>query len=673
MQTRSIDAISETKESKAFDTGPVSPPTKKARVAADAPRTGPKELEADKTNIHGLPPLLSPTLPPRIEEELGRAQSSVHGESEKLGHEKTSSAALSSSDKKGLAAITWSHTSNAVKAMSQEVATGSAQAKVEISAAKKPTGQHTKVVNTLQQTVDQKHIVLKSKSKSTNEGKAAKVNGAAAGKPLSTGPSKTGKEQPAASLGKPERKLLLVLKIAKSSRKAWSRIIKMTPRPKKQEPTKLPPPDEKQTSNDKAIEKTQVNGALENHDRRQQDQISRNTTINNKKVAVREASQSTNERNPSKLGEKRVRPDEEQDSLAPPPGKRHKAPVINQSTPKPSTPVRPAIKSPVLSHHGSAHKSHLSTPKRDLKSAAMRRVESTEGDAKTPLGATRSSTPTAPGSTERVTRHERTGSNASVSTTIHSGKEEISFWRSEHKKYVDLGRTLKHDADPFLKSKSDFSTVDDDLKQGAAIAVETVLCYMLGFSLGDEASRLGRKAPEVKSWGSLVPYISFVKSVTQKIRPLHGLIHQLEAVCRETIHLYDLERLASEPYPPLSSEEARISGDPAATEPFKEYMKFKNDLVENARLAQKAWVHGTNYLTIQDLQQAFPATWSKRTQTLIVPKGEEKLVPKAYGEGGYHLPLRGTSSGIEAVRMGWSMLEEWSAKEGVKWLGKTGL
>ena len=445
----------------------------------------------------------------------------------------------------------------------------------------------------------------------------------------------------------------------------------MTPRPKKQEPTKIPPTDDRDTSSDKAKEKTQVNGVQGNNDQRQQDQHSHNASNSNKNMVERKANQSIDDRITSKPGEKRARPVDEQDSLAPPSGKRQKIPVTSQSTPKPSTPVRPAVKSPVLSHHGSAQKPHLSTPKRDLKSAAMRRVESTEGDAKTPLGATRSSTPTAPGSTERVVRHDRTGSNASASTTINSAKgEEIAFWRAEHKKYVDLGRTLKHDADPFLKPKSDYSTVDDDLKRGAAIAVETVLCYMLGFSLGDEASRLGRKTPEVKSWGSLVPYISFVKNITQKIRPLQGLVYQLEAVCRETIHLYDLERLMSEPYPPVISEEARTSGDPAATDAFKEYTKFKNDLVENARLAQKAWMHGTNYLTMQDLQQAFPTTWSKRTQTPVVPRGEEKIVPNAYGEGGYHLPLRDTNSGIEAVRMGWNMLEEWSAREGVKWVGK---
>ena len=620
--------------------------------------------------------MLSPTLPSHIEEELGKAQSKAHGEAEKLSYEKTSSVAPTPSEKTGPAAITLSHTSNVAKVISKEVATGSDQSRVVVSGAKKPlTGQSAKAVNSPHQAADQKHSGLKPKS--TNDGKGTKVNGAAVGKPSSAGPSKIGKDQPVsivAPLGKSERKPLLVLKIPKSSRKAWSRIIKMTPRPKKQEPTKLPAVDDRDASSDKTKEKTQVNGVQGSHDRRQHDQHSHNVSSNNKHMAERKTNQSANERITSKPGEKRARPDDAQDSLAPPSGKRQKPPVPSQSTPKPSTPVRPAIKSPVLSHHGSAQKSHLSTPKRDLKSAAMRRVESTEGDAKTPLGATRSSTPTAPGSSERVIRHDRTGSNASASTTINSAKsEEIAFWRAEHKKYVDLGRTLKHDADPFLKPKSDYSTIDDDLKQGAAIAVETILCYMLGFSLGDEASRLGRKTPDIKSWGSLVPYISFVKNITQKIRPLQGLVYQLEAVCRETIHLYDLERLMSEPYPPMASEEARFSGDPAASDPFKEYMKFKNDLVENARLAQKAWMHGTNYLTMQDLQQTFPATWSNRTQAPVVPKGEEKVVPNAYGEGGYHLPLRDTNSGIEAVRMGWNLLEEWSAKEGVKWVGKIGL
>ena len=580
-----------------------------------------------------------------------------------------------SSDKKKPAAVASLHVSSIGKIIPKEKVPDSNQPKSDILTAKKSlTGQLPKVSNSPQLTTDQKNNAPRPTL--TNEGKNSKINGVIVGKPLSIAPSKIGKEQLTSSValsGKSDQKrLLLVLKIPKHSRKAWGRIIKMTPRPKKPEPTKLPHIDIKDASGDRAREKAPVNGNQGTG--RQQDLQSHNNT---KSAVARKIDQSENEQRAIKTDDKRPRSKDEQDTLAPPSSKRQKPPGTSSTTPKPSTPINPAIKSPVLSHHGSAQKPQLSTPKKDLKTTAMRRIESTEGDVKTPLGGTRSSTPNAPGSTERVSRHDRSGSNASASTNIVSGKgEEIAFWRAEHKKYVDLGRTLKHDADPFLKPKSDYSIIDQDLKEGAAIAVETILCYMLGFSLGDEASRLGRKPSEVASWESLLPYMSFVKNVTQLIPTLYGLVHQLEAVCRDTIHLYNLERLEREPSVSAALEEARTEGDLNTAElavKINKSVLFQKRLVENARLAQQAWVQGINHLSLHDLQQSFPTTWSKQARTHVVAKGEEKLVPKAYGEGGYHLPLGATNSSIEAVRMGWSLLGEWSKKEDVKWVGKTGL
>jgi len=664
-------------ENKPLDHGRVLPPAKKARTSPDPPRVAPKEPEIKKPTLHGLPPLLSPTLPSYIEEELDRAHLNVRGSSEKLGHEKTPPAVSTSSDKKGPAAVTLPHVSSIGQKKSKEGVTVSTPPKSTTLAVKSSlTSQSLKASNSLQQTLNQN---INSFRPTSPEESITDMNGVTAGKPLLPGLSKIGKERAVSSIvsqGKSDQKRLqLVLKIPKSSRKAWGRIIKMTPRPKKPEPTKLPHINVKDTSSGRPGEKAQVNGVKSNESRRQQEQHPHNTHSTTKSVIGRNMNQGQNERDAIKAGDKRRRPEDEQDALVPPSSKRQKAPGAGESTPKPSTPVRPAIKSPVLSHHGSAQKSHLSTPKRDLKSATMRRIGSTEGDVKTPLGGTRSSTPNAPGSTERVSRHDRSGSNASANTNLLPGKnEEIAFWYAEQQKYLDLGRKLKHDADPFLNSKSDYTIIDEDLKQGAAITIETALCFILGFSLGDQVSRWTRKPPDVARWQSLLPYLTFVKKVTQHIPPFHGLIHQLEAICRDTIHLYDLERLEHD-WPPLSALEE--AGDPtdidSVDQAKKEFTKFKNGLVENARLAQQAWVQGINNLSLQDLQQSYPKTWSKRAQTAVVAKGEEKLVPKAYGDGGYHLPLRETNSGIQAVRMGWSLLGEWSAKQGVKWEGKIGL
>ena len=619
----------------------------------------PKAPEVKNTNLHGLPPLLSPTLPLYVEEELEKAQVNVHGLPEKLGHERTSSMTSTSSDKKGPATTT--NLSSSSKAAIKDVAQISHKPKNDILTAKKSlAGQSVKVAASSHQVSDPKHNT--SKHISARDQRITTSNGVTNGKFLPIASGKIGKEQLGSSVvssGKLDEKHVLVLKIPKASRKAWGRIIKMTPRPKKPESTKDTPVHAKDTLSDRAKAKPIVNGAQGNDGPRQQGQHPHSSHTTTKVIAGKHVMSNTNERDASKVGEKRRRPEDERDTLAPPSGKRQKAVNISDSTPKPSTPVRAAIKSPILSHNSSAQKPQPSDPRRDLKSSAMRRVESTEGDVKTPLGATRSSTPNAPASTERVSRHDRSASNASASTNSVAGKaEEIAFWKAEQRKYLDLGRTLKHDADPYLNSNSEYSIVDDDLKQGAAIVTETVLCYMLGFSLGDEASRLARKFPDAAMWGSLLPYMKFVKNVTRLIPALHGLVYQLEAVCRETILLYDLERLKRETFSPAVSDD---------------FEGFRNGLVDNSEQAQHAWVQGANLLPEDVLHLQYPSTWANRVDTPLVPKGKEKLVPKAYGDGGYHLPLRTTNSGIEAVRMGWSLLGEWSTQEGVKWVGKIGL
>ena len=667
-----MDDIARPEEPKPSNHGPVQPPAKKARTIPDplpAHQAISKAPEVMKTNMHGLPPLLSPTLPSYIEEELEKAQVAANNLSATVRHG-TSSTPSNSSDKRGSAAPA---SFNGSKKTIKGVHEAPNRSMDDTSMSKNP------IINQQSKPTTSSHKVLETKHNTPKsilayDQKSSTVNGVQNGKLLPTASGKIRKEQSGslvASAGKSDQKhLLIVLKIPKTSRKAWGRIIKMTPRPKKPEVRKVSPISAKDTPSDRAKGKNYANGDQGNDNRPRQYKYPPSPQNTARVTSSKQAVQVSEEQNSSKTGEKRRRLT---DDLAPPAGKRQKAVYSSEPPPKPSTPVRSAIKSPVLSHSGSVHKSQLSTPKRELKSSAMRRVESTEGDVKTPMGATRSSTPNIPASAERVGRHDRSASNTSASTNLGPGKaEEISFWKAEQKKYLDLGRTLKHDADPFLKSNSEYSTVDDDLKQGAAIVTETVLCYMLGFSLGDEASRLGRKLPEAAKWSSLLPYMHFVKKVTYSIPALHGLIYYLEAVCRETISSYDLERLERETLlPPAAEDYETFKKEYEAFK--KEYESFKNGLVENVRQAQHAWEKGATLLPEDTFRQQYATTWANRLTTPVAPKSTEKLVPKAYGAGVYHLPLTKNSSGIEAVRMGWSFLGEWSAKESVKWEPKIGL
>ena len=342
--------------------------------------------------------------------------------------------------------------------------------------------------------------------------------------------------------------------------------------------------------------------------------------------------------------EKRSRP-AEKDDLEPP-----------KKRPKPSgdgNPGQPALKPSNVPQSDSTPKSHPSNPKGDAKSATMRRIASLDGDVKTPSAAVRGGTPNVPGSAERASRDGRPTSGA-------TSAEEAALWRVEQQKYLELGKRLKHELDGIVKKDGVLMKDPMANKKGCPIGVESILCWMLGFTALDELNRIGRKPGSSQAWETLLPHIDYVKAITSSASHIYGLILQLEGICRNTIHAYDLERLEREPSAGASPE-------------------FVGRLVENAKLAQKAWLAGTAGLSINDLQRSFPKTWAKRvsaptmmttTTTATVRNGQEKLVAGKFAASAYYLPLASTSTAVEAVKMGWSFLGEWAEMEGVEWKGR---
>lgn len=404
----------------------------------------------------------------------------------------------------------------------------------------------------------------------------------------------------------------------------------------------------------------------------------------------------------SKSGEKRRRAEEKEDepsnkrqkpSGGTLPAQKHNAPIkpagkspalpSNHNTPKPlkSTPIKPTIRSPAISQHGSAQRPQTSTPKHNLKSTAMHRITSAEGNVQTPSEGMRSGTPTAPGSAERSTRDARATSSTSSTTVAPDKSGDVAVWKAEQKKYADLGRSLKRVADVLIKNpdpkeypkESDGSNSTVAKNQGIAVAIETVLCYMLAFLAGDELHG-GRKAGDAGTWRSLLGYLNFVIGLAEPIPHLHGLCLQLEAVCRDNILLCELERLERDPTLGAGSDEARPSPSNGAataerTARAAAYAEFKRDLIKNAQSSQQAWLTGYSRLSTDDLSQSYPKTWAKRTKVPGPVKGKERLVIGKY-EGGFYLPLSQTSSVLEAVRMGMSFLEEWCKTEKVQWKAK---
>jgi hypothetical protein len=323
----------------------------------------------------------------------------------------------------------------------------------------------------------------------------------------------------------------------------------------------------------------------------------------------------------------------------------------SKKRPKLSGDVHPGqsvIKSSNTVPGSSASKSNVSSPKAELKSAAMRRIASLDGEAQTPSAALREGTPTAPGSAERAPRE---GRPTSGTTSSAASWDEVISWRAEQQRYLDLGVQLKHELDGIVKRDGVLMKDPIANKQGCPIGVESILCWMLGFTALDEVNRVRGRVGSSSVWGTLLPLIDYVKAITSSASHIYGLILQLEGICRDTIHAYDLDRLEREPS--------------AASDP-----KFTGQLIENARAAQRAWLAGTTGLSINDLQKSFPKTWAQRASAPTARTGSEKLAPGTFAAGRYYLPLTSTSTAVEAVKMGWSFLAEWAEMEGVEWKGR---
>lgn len=668
---------------------PPMPPAKKARTSPPTTGSAITKVDLPSTNPHGLPPLLSPTLPASIEEELAKLPSSPPSLNGKAGHKKTMSLASSSSDTKHLTSSRTASPSlsNGIKSSTKDKGTDVNSKAPDQNLPKKGADQKPdrKIVEGGKRppTVDSKH------GSHTPEvgNKAIKVNGITGASSFFEG-LKTGNytssvvlptSAPKVEKLEPAKRATLKLKIPKSLRKTVGRILQMKPRPRKVKDSEVSL--ERGTEEAKGHDRRDYGDKRGEKDRGEQMRADRDKNMGRDQKTGGKGEDRLSSRGPTKIPEKRPRASGD-DHLREPPSKRQKPPSVLDVSQKPRTPIPPPFKSPALSQQGSSQKAQTSTPKREVKSVAMRRIESGDGDVRTPQGAIRAGTPTAPGSGEKS---KPSSSISSASSTTNLGKnEESAALKAEHRKFVALGRELKYAADKLLKSKEKDAVVDEaSAKQGTAIAFECVLCYMLAFTLSDQASHVGRQSGDAGSWRSLLPYWNFVETKCQPYPHLHGLCLQLGAICRDLIHNHDLDRLSSDALPTAAPEEARpptpgTEGDIGASEVAskaaayrKEYMEFKSKLVENARVAQQLWIEGTYKLPVDGLKTAFPQTWARSAKGPMA-RARERVVPGNY-DGDFYLPLGCMTTGMEAVRAGWMALGEWCKKEKVQWEGKMGL
>lgn len=712
----------------------VAPPSKKARTSSTA-RISDEPSLAKQKNAHGFPPLLSPTLPSSIEEELANLQTRANGLTDSKEDSGDISDGRTTTSGKGLSkpdAASQTVPAKALTASSSNLVTskqpGSNGSKTKFTDAARDSmffGQprralHVKKPETISPPKQnaKKHEAIpkaeedrpKAVRQTDSEGQlkpngkkldlAAKpeISSKANEHPVSKRVSKDVGSDPkgvvlpsSGDVAVPEHRekksLMVVWKIPRSLRKACQALLRLSPRPRK--------PNGLQTAPDTDLAEQSRREAQTNAVERQSEADKK--ASKHPAVPGIPSKEERSAAKPNHRGQKRP-PGDNEDSE--PAKKRHKPAdeggklagktlqAAEKDDPEPSSPHRrlpkdtpqvrpekrsrptekddrePSKKRPKLSEEVNAVQPELkpsnvlqadstpklqsANPKGDVKSAKMRRIVSLDGEVKTPSAAVRGGTPNVPGSAERPSREGRPTSAAL--------SEEAALWRVEQQKYLELGKRLKHELDGIVKKDGMKDPAAN--KKGCPIGVESILCYMLGFTALDEHARIRGQPVSSKAWETLLPHIDYVKAITSSASHIYGLILQLEGICRNTIHSYDLERLEREP------------NGAAASSP-----EFIGRLVENARLAQKVWLAGTAGLSVNDLLKSFPKTWAKRVNAPTPTAGrngqQDKLIAGKFATSAYYLPLASTSTAVEGVKMGWSFLGEWAEMEGVEWKGRT--
>lgn len=638
-------------------------PEKKARTSSP-PRTLPKESSKPQEKHKKLPKLLSPNLPPTlIERKLPRL--------------------LSPTLPPGLEEIFAkkfpTETSNTPKKPPSDPPS---QNNSRMSSAEKPKDKHPLNLD-----------LQRDRSGSQNSTKST------ASIPRSD-PDRKGKPSPSIVAAKdlqkirqqqqqqqeaqlsPRLKRIVVLKYGKRNSRTVQRLLKLAPKPK-------PTPDREHVrQEDKSKDKISVNQLAE----------------------VRK--------------EKRSLPDAKEETQGPP-TKRPKIPPSLDSANKPRTPVPQAFRSPLLQH--SFSKTQLSTPKKPPKSIAMQRVESTEGDVRTPEGTTRSprganrnTTPlpvdqirsatsspslTHQEDTKNLTSKPTHTPRPSSSSTQHPESQQLNStptrtreethraWRSQRDKYFPIGRSIKRSAQQLAvppEPSSTSTSTPTSAKLSSVLFLEGLLAFMLNLAVNSKSQSV--------DWRSIIDYWAFVRNALQQHPDLRGLCLHLGVVCMGHIHHQDMERIEKTPLPPPppsgnealaiasaptpgsdgQGQAARLEGDVGTSagadyhRSKDRYNKMVNDMTANWRRLERTADEAEEALPWPVFSERFPRTWKRALSTTRaeVRRGEAEPEGMVYGikEGrGFQVPIGDKTSGLEAVTWGMMALREWCGGKGVEW------
>lgn len=176
----------------------------------------------------------------------------------------------------------------------------------------------------------------------------------------------------------------------------------------------------------------------------------------------------------------------------------------------------------------SKEKGLMATPKKGdaMKSVAMRRVDSSDGHARTPQGGN-SSTPASA---------EKSRINGLTPQVV---SQELTRAAQENDKFFAVGTTLKRKMDAVLKKPD---ATESERKSGVMSGIEGLLGYMLAFHARDKTSTFRNQAPRQENWEEFFMLWNFIGKKTPKYPELHALLGQLGAVSREQWNKANMEQ-----------------------------------------------------------------------------------------------------------------------------------
>jgi hypothetical protein len=210
-----------------------------------------------------------------------------------------------------------------------------------------------------------------------------------------------------------------------------------------------------------------------------------------------------------------------------PPAKRKEKERERVETPKPNTTqLKPAFKSPAPTV--SNDKGLLATPKRGdaMKSVAMRRVDSSDGHARTPQ-ATAISTPAS-------------AEKPRVNGELRGQSAEIERLKAEEMRLTQRAVKIKHKMDDILKIKDPNPKLRENItesqkKLGVTIGLEALTVYMNAFTAQTRHNQLQKRPLSSSSWESLIKLWEFFDVRGRTYPTLHTLIVAIGALIREEL------------------------------------------------------------------------------------------------------------------------------------------